>query len=938
MIQLPTLAEAIVARPRPIQWMGLLLLALVTGVATSSAMAAAMPSAADRCEMVGPLESGGEGDRSVVSWSTSRELGVVGFDLLKRKDLREPWIAVNTALIAASNSPAGASYSILLPTDPAAATSEWIVRVWTEDAQLTDHPTRIVPVRTATDPRSSRTRKVPSHSLADSSTETGPRLMGSSGGGPLTTVVSVDVLTRRAGVHFLGFTELAAAFQVPVDKIVRWADQGQLSLRQQGVRLPSWGDATSGGRYFFAPRLESLFFEGNVTQLCFEETPLRMTGEVVPPGLNAEGSHGQTRVVQERNLQPVPTLPGAAEDDFWVWDSFLGGHPTFGARSYLFDLPGLVSTVGTATVEVELSSVSEVGSIFSVLLNGRDLGSRAWSGRQRRTLRFEADPAWLQSTTNTLRIVSSGDRVSLGYLDRFSLDYPRRLQPTNGPILFESVEARILEVAGPSGSIVEVWDVTTPAQPVRLEQSDSSAGPGTFRFPGLSAHKYVTFLRGAAIPVDRLQAFGPDALRDPANRAEYLAVAPDSLVSAAAALAGRRAAQGLSSRVIALSDIHHAFADGLPTPDALARFVAHARSTWAVPPRYLMIIGDGTYDYRGYSGQKDNLVPPLVVSSVFGRAVTDERFGDLDGDGRPEVAVGRLPVRNEAELVRLIGQMDDFASRTVLAPRAVLLADRPDEGGEFIRNAEELASILEPAFSVERIFNEALETSVVRDLLFQKLRSGMNVFNYVGHGGRDRFGSAYLTVSDAETTEFGTQQPLVVAMTCAAGQFGLPGTSCLGEALLLKSGRAPIAVWSPSGFSIDLQAHPLNLLLVTELSRQPVGTRLGDTLRRVVTAYRDQGGDEVTPALYNLLGDPAVPLNFGGPAPSLSAWWTGERLQLQLSGAPGATYQLMASDRLDRPEWVVLGEVTADASGEVGFPVVVSPEIRQRFFRAEYRR
>ena len=587
---------------------------------------------------------------------------------------------------------------------------------------------------------------------------------------------------------------------------------------------------------------------------------------------------------------------------------------------------------------MDLISVSEVQTVFSVLLNGRELGSQTWSGRERRTLRFAADPAWLQATTNTLRILSIGDRISLGYLDRFTVEYARRLQPTNGPLLFSGVDERILEVAGPPDSTVEVWDVTAPDSPVRLQRADLSDGPGILRFQGPSAHQYVTFARGAAIKPDQVRAFAADGLRDPSNRAEYLVIAPDSLASAAMALADRRTAQGLSSRVIPLSAIQHAFGAGIPTPIALARFVAHARSTWAVPPRYLMIVGDGTYDYRGFGGQQDNLVPPMVISTLFGRAVSDVLFGDLERDGRPEVAVGRLPIRTEVELSRLIAQMDEFASRTVSLPKALVLADRPDGGGDFIRNAGELVSRMEPGFSVETILNDARELTAARDLLFQKLAAGVNLFNYVGHGGRDRFGSGSLTVSDAETMDFGLQQPLVVAMTCASWQFGLPGTSCLGEALLLKSGRAPIAVWSPSGFSIDLPAHPLNLLLVGELRRQPVGSRLGDTLRRVLRSFRDQGGDEVTPERYNLLGDPALPLNFGGLLPRLSVRRVDGDVELRLTGSPGATYEMQASDRLEGGEWAVLAEVTTDASGVGGFASAVSADVGQRFCRAQYPR
>ena len=295
------------------------IVAMATGWGAPLVAAPAIPASA-RCELLGPLTAGWRDGAWVLGWSTSRELGVVGFDLLKRAESREGWTPVNTALIAASNSPAGASYTLILSEAVTTPADEWVVRIWTEDAKFTDLRSRFHLASRLTDSSVAPSRKSGWVAGVDSARESGPRLMGSSGGGPVTPVVVVDVFTSLAGVHFLSFTELATAFQRPVGEIIGWADQGQLSLRQRGVRVPAWPDAASGGIYFFAPRLESLFFAGNVTQVCFEETPLRMVGEIVPSGLTPEAVHAQTRITQERNFQPVPTLPGDAEADFWVWE------------------------------------------------------------------------------------------------------------------------------------------------------------------------------------------------------------------------------------------------------------------------------------------------------------------------------------------------------------------------------------------------------------------------------------------------------------------------------------------------------------------------------------------------------------------------------------------------------------------------------------------
>ncbi len=751
-------------------------------------------------------------------------------------------------------------------------------------------------------------------------------------------VVSVDIRTTRAGVCFIGYADLAEAFQLPVEEIVRRAGNGGLALRQQGVLVPGWDDASTGGRYFFTPRIESLYFAGNVTQASLEEAS-PMTSLRQPAGLASGRPDARGRTTVEQNFQGVPTLPGAADDDFWVWDAFLGNHPSLGIRRYPFDLAGLAQGGGTAVVEVEIISTSVAQHGFGVSLNGHVLGGETWSGPERRRLRLDAEASWLQAAGNILEISSTGDRTSLAYLDRFQVEHPRALKPADKPLLFSATDDAVLEAGGPPGSIVEVWDVTVPTRPVRLEASDPAADPATFRFTGSPGHDYVTFLRGAADRPDALKAFGPDELRTNVAGAEYLLIAPDALVAAAGALADRRSAQGLSSLVVPLSRVQHEFGSGIPTPEALARFLDHAVSAspgtvWTSRPRYVVLIGDGTYDYRGYLGQTDNLVPPLMTLTLFGRAVSDVLFGDPDRDGRPEIAIGRLPVHTEEQLLRLIGQMDDYGSRTVDRPKALVLADRPDDGGGFIANAEELGSRLDGTFAVEKILNEASDLPTVRDRLMHGLAGGVSLFNYIGHGGRDRLGSGYLTADEVGSVDFGPQQPLVVAMTCAAGQFGLPGTTCLGEALLSRTGRAPVAVWSPSGFSIDFQAHQLDLLLADELSRQPVGTRLGDTLKRTITAYHDSGGDQVSPTIYNLLGDPALPLNFGARPLRLSARNDGDGVRLGLSGTPGMDYRVEVSDRIDPPEWRPLRGITTDASGNADFTSTSPAGPEPRFFRA----
>lgn len=890
---------------RILGWLGLILL---------GSAAWGSSRAAERCFLEGPLWQRPLPEGAELGWRTSAEFGVVGFELLAPGGR-----LLYPEIIGASNQPAGASYRLPLPS--AVLPETVTLRVWAEDGTARDHVFRPEGWNEATGRKPAGEPVV----VAPPGRRSAAPLAG--------LVDTVDVATSRDGVHFLAFSALATALQIPEAEVAQRAAAGTLGFRQDGRLVPVWVPAGSAGCYFHARRGESLYFAGNVTQVRLESGVLLPT-QAVPPQTDPARRGARSRVEVTRKVQAIVTLPGAAEDDFWVWDSFLGGSTSLGNRSYAFDLPGVEPDGESAVVAMDLATTSLASHDFALTLNGQRLGNESWVGAQRRRLTFPVAASVLRGSSNVLQIASVGDRLSLGYLYGFSVEYTRRLDVAGGAMIFWSPTEAVLEVRGTPGVPVETWDVTDPVQPVRLQPGTGPVDHLVFR--ALPGRVYAGFHPGTVPTPDRLTPFGPPTLADPASSAEYVLVAPDGWTTAAASLAQRRAAQGLQSRVVPLSSIHHEFGAGKSTPLALVEFLRQAAARWNPKPRFVVLVGDGTYDYQSHLARNDNLVPPLVGGTLFGRITTDVLFGDFDRDGRPEVAVGRLPVRNETEWQRMLGQIDTFESRAVVAPRALVLADKPDQGGDFIANAEDLSNSLAAGFAVEEVYNPTGDVAGTRTNLLQQLSAGVNVLNYVGHGARDRFGNTYLASADVASTSFGEEQPLVVAMTCSAGQFGVPGFPCLAETLVLKSGRAPAAVWSASGYSLDFQTHLLNRIFTDQLVQQTRGSRLGEIVRSSLTAFRDAGGDSISPMLYNLMGDPALALNFGTAEIRLQARSAPTGLQLTLTGAPNRQYRVEASDGLrsdGATVWTVRRSVSTGPSGTVEWVEPVDPLARAEFFR-----
>ncbi|MCZ7673931.1 MAG: C25 family cysteine peptidase [Chloroflexi bacterium] len=115
--------------------------------------------------------------------------------------------------------------------------------------------------------------------------------------------------------------------------------------------------------------------------------------------------------------------------------------------------------------------------------------------------------------------------------------------------------------------------------------------------------------------------------------------------------------KGWPSPLVPVAEIYDEFGGGEATPDSLQTFIRYAAETWQAPsPRYLLLVGDATTDYRNYFDLAPaNIVPsPLVAVAYSGETVSDSRLADIDDDGIPDLAVGRWPVNTPAEAASLV--------------------------------------------------------------------------------------------------------------------------------------------------------------------------------------------------------------------------------------------------------------------------------------------
>lgn len=212
---------------------------------------------------------------------------------------------------------------------------------------------------------------------------------------------------------------------------------------------------------------------------------------------------------------------------------------------------------------------------------------------------------------------------------------------------------------------------------------------------------------------------------------------------------------------------------------------------------------------------------------------TDNAYADLDDDGAPDLAVGRLAVTDAAELARLVARIRRYEAHTAdpAACRIHLVAGHGGLGPAIDAAVESatrqlLTEHLPPTY--ELTVTSACRQSVycpapdrVRAATLARLNEGGLYWLYLGHGvpralvglDADDGGQAILTAADAAGLQTASRPPIALLLCCYAGAFDAP-QGCVAEALLRADG-GPIAVLAASRVTM-----PYGMArLATELAR-----------------------------------------------------------------------------------------------------------------------
>lgn len=720
------------------------------------------------------------------------------------------------------------------------------------------------------------------------------------------------IFTGAGGLYRLTYADLLAA-GVPVTV----TDPASLAMSHLGAPIDIEVTGAADGRLdpgdqviFYAEPYVGRYMTRNVYWLAYGAAAAapRMAARSAPPAAGEPPATIITRTLHieyDRTYYSTYHLPRTA--DHW-FDTPLYANvaaPTVSVTYALaLDAPLPVGNLvlraalhgGAARDETPDQSVA-------LAFNGQAAGTFQWDGSVSHIVTATLPAAWLEGAAN--RVTLTAALAQLPALDGYwvspdwvEVDYPARAEAAEDRLLIPAVAEETPEIVatGFTTDTVRAYDVSDPRHPVRLTGVAALPDGGNYAIrvgdAGAKARSYALSTDAALLAPAAIEPDTPSAWRAPDHAVDYIAIVHRSLWDAIQPLLDHRAAEGLRVAKVDVQDIYDEFSAGRVDPEALRTFLTYAYRHWnggGAPPQYVLLVGDGHYDFRGVQRPDlPNLIPPYLVDidPTIGETAADNRYVSVDGpdDYLPDMAIGRIPAKTPADVTAAVNKIIAYETAAPVGEwqrRVVFVADdyANDSGNFHVLSDETRLRWLPAGYRGQAIYyrmDAAHDTGEeMRVAIRGAFNQGALMIQWFGHASRARWGSVSMfDLLDPARLAPQTALPVTFSYSCWSGYFiNLTGSKqynyneqALGEALLLTPGRGSVADLSPSGLHVGSALLLLNQGIVRALTRDRVA-RVGplvDAGKQFYFAGATAWHDVIDTMV--LFGDPATRLRLPPPA------------------------------------------------------------------------
>ena len=691
--------------------------------------------------------------------------------------------------------------------------------------------------------------------------------------GPPEGFEPVRMTIRSNGVYYVDAGVVAGLMEVAEEDVSALFENGSVSLRSRGQEKGYIPAENGDGIYFYGECVESIYTDVNVYWLrWYDGTPVHEANGEAPVAAS-EPTVAPRAIHAEQNSVAVIGFADDPEEDYWIWEYIVSGDAMDGSRTFEIDVIAPAAGENTASLKVNLKGATSTGTALEhhalVEVNGTAVGEGAWTGAVDHEFTVSFSQGLLREGSNSVDVtgvLDSGAPESIFYVDSFDLTYVGKHEAVNDETVVRSGENAVVTVGGFTGATVRVASLRDGG--IWRSRPCSTVGGPVYRAafaPEDASTEYAVFnLAGRPAP-ESIEAVTLGGLKAQSGDSRFVVITVPEFDSAAQRLVDHRESKGLKGSVVHTEDIYNDFSYGIETPWAIRDFLAYTATNWSEPVEYVLLAGEGTYDYNDRLGYGDNIIPSPFVATPHGLYASDGRLADFDGNGVPDVPVGRLPVMTSEELESAVDKIIAYeqSGNGTWKKQVVMVADKPDAGGVFQESGKSVAALVPGDYSIQTIYRSEHDVNTASNMLEQSLNDGAAFIGYFGHAGLDQLGgrlsrtNALFVSEQVASLSNADRSAIMTSMSCVMGHYAAPGYDCLGEKLVLGRTSGVVAVWAPSGLSMNRSAEKLSREFYSSVFENGISV-LGDAIVKAEADYSADNESSYLTDIYNLMGDPAM--------------------------------------------------------------------------------
>ena len=446
-----------------------------------------------------------------------------------------------------------------------------------------------------------------------------------------------------------------------------------------------------------------------------------------------------------------------------------------------------------------------------------------------------------------------------------------------------------------SNAGTQVWDITDPSTPVKMQ---SSLQGTDLRFVNSCAQlrEYVAFnssnflqpIAAGKIPNQDLHSL---------SAADFIIVTTQALLPQAQRLADfHRAKNNLKYAVATVDQVYNEFSSGIQDPCAIRDFVKmfydRSASSPSSRPKYLLLFGDGSFDYKNRVNNNTNLVPAYENGNSLdplGSYTSDDFFGFLDDNedigstiiiNQLDIGIGRIPAKNADEAKNYIDKVEAYYNKESFGPwrnNQLFIADDEDFNLH-LQDAEVLTTTSQttaPVFNITKTYLDAFKQESgaggsrypqANQIINNQVYNGTLIWNYSGHGGSSRLAEEVILDQDVVNNWNNVNKlPLFITATCDFAPYDNPAINSLGENILLRAKTGGIALMTTTRVVFSFSNRIINNnYLRFALQRDTSGSykSLGESIQAAKNYTYQTSADIANNRKFTLLGDPALTLAY----------------------------------------------------------------------------